>query len=81
MSQVLLAVITCISVIPDSAKSAIFIVCELFVAAVVFSPLVFRGTRGDANRSNPVTGQIVVRRQRIGDRPILRTGAKRGLRS
>jgi len=53
MSQVLVAAITCISVIADSAKSAIFIVCELFVAAVVISPLVFRDTRGE---SNPVTG-------------------------
>ncbi len=38
MSQLLIALATRVSVIPDAAKSAVFVLCELFVLAVVLSP-------------------------------------------
>lgn len=52
MSQVVVTLVTWLSVIPDAAKSAIYILCELVVGTVVISPLLFRGT------PEPRTGAI-----------------------
>ena len=42
MSHLLIALATRVSVIPDAAKSAVFILCELFLLAVVLSPFFLR---------------------------------------
>ena len=52
MSQVLITLVTWVSLMPDAAKSAFFIFCELFVAAIVVSPFVSSGTRRVSDQSN-----------------------------
>lgn len=58
MSQLLIALATRVSVIPDAAKSAVFVLCELFVLAVVLSPFFLREkpeTDGSGSRT-PIRG-------------------------
>jgi len=51
MSQMLIGLVTRVSVMPDAAKSAIFVLCELFMLALVLSPFFLTEKRGEADGS------------------------------
>ncbi len=51
MSQILIGLATRVSVIPDAAKSAIFVLCELFMLALVLSPFFLTEKHGEADGS------------------------------
>ena len=49
MSQILIKLVTHVSVIPDAVKTAIFVLCELFLLALVLSPFFLTEKDGEAD--------------------------------